>query len=866
MKSLYILLFLSFTFSHAQIVNIPDPNLKNVLLNRVDTNFDGEVQQSEAEMLQVLDARSENISSIVGLEAFINLEEIDCAGNNISDLSPISGLTNLRELDCRVNNISSLDFINNLTNLEVLICNTNNLNNLDVSALSNLRELRCNINNIGSLDVSGLSNLELLYCDDNAITNLNIQGASSLRTIWARENQLSEIDVNGFTNLIALNVSLNNLTSLDVSTNLNLYNLICSFNQITTLTLGNLPNLDAIHASSNEISSYDFSQTPNLRLLYSNDNKLTNLDLSNLAEIKTVELNNNLLTSLLIANTPKLGTLKCVNNALTELDDETSNISTLYIDDNELVNLKTSASILHVRDNDLVYLDIKNGKIITNGTVVLKISGNPLEHVCIDDLEYDSVRFTLDVAGLSDTVVNSYCSFVPGGDNYVINGNNRYDLANDGCENDDSFNPFLKYNVSSSQGDGTVYSNSSGDYSVPVNAGTYTLTPVLENETYFSVIPENIEVNFPSDASPFIQDFCITPNGSFNDLEILFFPVDIARPGFVGDYRLVFKNKGTNTLSGDIQLNFDDNVMDFTQSNPSVTTQSTGSLTWSYNNLLPFETRYISLSFSLNTPTHPNFPLNSGDVLVFDGSINPINTDETPEDNIFKLDQTVVNSQDPNNKTCLENESITEDMVGEFVHYIIRFENLGTANATNVVVKDIIDTAKFDISSLFPIDASHEFVTRIRENNIVEFIFENIDLPFDDANNDGYVVFKIKTLPTLEVGDAFSNDAEIYFDFNFPITTNDYLTTIDNNLGLDNARLDNLVMYPNPVADLIFLKTQYSIIGISIYDINGRLLSQLVPTGNSNQRQVDVGKLPQGIYFIKVTTEIGEQVSKIVKE
>jgi hypothetical protein len=35
----------------------------------------------------------------------------------------------------------------------------------------------------------------------------------------------------------------------------------------------------------------------------------------------------------------------------------------------------------------------------------------------------------------------------------------------------------------------------------------------------------------------------------------------------------------------------------------------------------------------------------------------------------------------------------------------------------------------------------------------VEFIFQGIQLPFDDANNDGYVVFKIKSKNTLAIGD-----------------------------------------------------------------------------------------------------------------
>ena len=141
------------------------------------------------------------------------------------------------------------------------------------------------------------------------------------------------------------------------------------------------------------------------------------------------------------------------------------------------------------------------------------------------------------------------------------------------------------------------------------------------------------------------------------------------------------------------------------------------------------------------------------------------------------MNQTVVNSFDPNDKTCLEGDIVTPDLIGEYVNYVIRFENTGTYPAENIVVKDIIDLSKFDISTLIPIKASHSYGTKISDGNKVEFIFEKINLPFDNANNDGYIAFKIKTLSTLVVGDSFANEASIYFDYNFPIVTNKATST-----------------------------------------------------------------------------------------
>ena len=91
MKQYYILLvaLVTFSFSQAQdpIVNIPDANFKNVLVNNtvadfdgdgnsdddVDANNDGEIQVSEAEAVKGLRLRGESIASLEGIQFFINL-------------------------------------------------------------------------------------------------------------------------------------------------------------------------------------------------------------------------------------------------------------------------------------------------------------------------------------------------------------------------------------------------------------------------------------------------------------------------------------------------------------------------------------------------------------------------------------------------------------------------------------------------------------------------------------------------------------------------------------------------------------------------------------------------------------------------
>src|SRR5690606_34069708 len=194
-----------------------------------------------------------------------------------------------------------------------------------------------------------------------------------------------------------------------------------------------------------------------------------------------------------------------------------------------------------------------------------------------------------------------------------------------------------------------------------IQEGNYTITPQLENPNYFSILPSNINVNFPTDSSPYTQDFCVTPNGVHNDLEVTIIPLEAEIPGFDTDYKIIYKNKGNTTLSGSIDFTFDDNYMNLLSSNQIVNSQSTGNLIWNYINLQPFETREISLTMTLNTPTDANCPLNSTDLLKYSATITPLASDETPDDKSFNLNQEVVNSHDPNDKTCLEGEIVTPE-------------------------------------------------------------------------------------------------------------------------------------------------------------------------------------------------------------
>lgn len=677
-------------------------------------------------------------------------------------------------------------------------------------------------------------------------------------------NNNGEIEQAEVVNINYLNLSnanISNLSGLEYFTNL--WQLSVNENTtLTTLTLSGLPNLKDLFCNNNPLISVNLSNLPALEILLINSNGLYTLDTSNLPALKTLSCSNNYLTTLNLQNNINLENLTCALNNLTSLNLPPS-LDFLQCSNNNLQFLdvtNTLINILYCSNNALAYIKAKNGILSANN---LLFDGNPnLEYICADEGQVTAFEQKVALYGLTGCHVNSYCSFMPGGTVYHITGSVKLDNDTDGCDAQDTFVLFSNFGINNGIASGNFFADATGNYNLAVQAGTHLITPILENPSYFTVTPTNAMVTFPTAISPYIQDFCITPNGIHNDLEVAILPLNAASPGFDANYKISFKNTGTNTQSGNVNLSFDDTVLDIVTATPSITNQTINSLTWSFTNLAPFETREILVIYNLNSPTETP-ALNSGDVLNFTASINGL-PDETPEDNVSTLNQLVVNSFDPNDKTCVEGTTISPEMIGEYVHYMIRFENNGTANAQNIVVLDRIDVSKLDISTLLPINSSHSFITRITDTNKVEFIFENINLPFDDANNDGYVAFKIKTNPTLVVGNTFSNNASIYFDYNFPIITNTAITTIQALVNSDFEFGNYFTIAPNPVNDFLTIKKKadIDISSLSIYNALGQLIITVLEANSD----IDVSQLKSGNNYIKVISNEGTSSINFIKK
>ncbi|WP_264530262.1 T9SS type A sorting domain-containing protein [Flavobacterium sp. N502540] len=451
-----------------------------------------------------------------------------------------------------------------------------------------------------------------------------------------------------------------------------------------------------------------------------------------------------------------------------------------------------------------------------------------------------------------------------GTDSYLVNGYTRLDMQNNGCTDADPGFPYLKYKLVNGATQSSYYSSSNGYHGVMLKNGTSVITPILDNPTWFSVSPSSISLNMPSATNYANQNFCVTAVGSHHDLSVVIVPINRATPGFDAYYNVLVRNNGNQTATGTVRFTYDAATAEYIQSTPLAASAGFGSVTWNVEGLLPLsEVKYI-VKLNLNTPTDTP-PLNANDVLKFSAVAN-IAQDEVATNDKATLEQTVVNSFDPNDKICLGGDYVRPEHVGDYMYYRIRFENLGTASAQNIKVTDMIDTTKFDIASLSPVDGSHPFTTRVIQGNQVEFMFNNIQLGFADENNDGYLVFKIRSLNSLTEGAMLENTASIYFDYNLPVVTNTSAVTVKTSLHTISFETIKLALYPVPAGDMVFISIpkQVNVQSVTVYNLLGQSVLENVRPGP--QGDVNVTTLANGSYVMRVKTELGDGVMRFVKK
>ena len=862
MKRILFCFFLFVTaLFQAQIVNIPDVNFKNKLLQantssqiatdsnnnniKIDLNNDGEIQESEALLVYGLKVPYSSIGSATGIEAFLNLRKLEIGNNALTSLN-VSNLTNLNYLACNNNQISSLN-TSSLTELTFLNARSNQLTQLDLSNLSLMEYLYCQSNNLTTLTLNSTANYKKIYCAYNDITVLNINTYSQLIDLYCEYNNLGVLNVAGLSNLENLSCTGNQITALDISTLVALKNLKCGENQLSVLDLNGPTSLLSLACQSNLLSTIDLSPLSNIQELIIGNSGLATLNFSALTNPQAL-LNfkycGGVQTTMEIDIFNNLESVLLLNTNLTSFD----------------ISNNTHVEIFDALNNPyLDYLNLKNGAL---GVLNLYLCPN-LNFVCVDVDKIQMVQNELNNNGLTSTVCNALCSFTPGGIYNTISGHSQFDADGNGCDSADSVARYLgmKLNYNNVSLNTSCFTNGQGFYDFYTQLqGSYQVLPLLEHPSYFTVNPINANVVFSViNSGTSIQDFCLEANGVKKDLEIVIEPIVPAQPGLNAVYKIVIKNKGNQTMSqvDGVSLSYNSDLMTLVSTSVPLSSQTNGVLKWDFANLEPFESRSIMVEMNINSATAVN-PVNVDDVLMFNVNVYPQTGDETVADNVFNYNQKVVSSFNPNDVTCIEGTIVSPSLIGDYLHYVVNFKNTGTAVIENVVVQLQVNPAQFNINSLQILDCSHDAVVRLKDN-IIEIILQSIYL---DTGGHGNILLKLQSQETLNTNDTVSKKATIYFDYNAPLSThieNTIFQSLASEMFKGNKKI---TIYPNPVKEFIKISADETISLLELYDAQGRLV--VVKIVESKDFSFDVRDFSRGIYFIRVVTPKYKYIEKII--
>lgn len=237
----------------------------------------------------------------------------------------------------------------------------------------------------------------------------------------------------------------------------------------------------------------------------------------------------------------------------------------------------------------------------------------------------------------------------------------------------------------------------------------------------------------------------------------------------------------------------------------------------------------------------------------------------------------IVGSYDPNDKVASPVGYDTQHFIDKNtqIDYQINFQNTGNDTAFKVVVVDTI-APTLDINSIQLGVASHEYQFQRTDSNVVQFVFDNI-LLVDSFRNEpkshGFIKFKIQQKLDNPISTKIYNKADIYFDYNAPIVTNQTYHTVGQNFVTINLltviknpkyNVKEVKIFPNPFRDKTQVIVEAELLKnpvLLLINIQGKIIKTIPSNNNNNTFDIYREDLSNGMYLFKIMQNEDEVVN-----
>ncbi len=442
-----------------------------------------------------------------------------------------------------------------------------------------------------------------------------------------------------------------------------------------------------------------------------------------------------------------------------------------------------------------------------------------------------------------------------------------YDDKNDDCTFDAGDKPIANQKIIIQPGDRVAYTDSLGNYSSVVEAGTYTIEYLDDSNNWMA--SESCANQTTIVVSGVGNTYCdnnveLRPECPNPDLE-----VDLVstahRVGFQNLIAITYRNTGTEDATGvDLTVDFGQYVIPLSATIPW-DLEVGEDRRWVLGDVAVGEavTIYVTDSVSTATPIDTDISITAtlyGNEADCDGANNSIT--ETAK---------AVGAIDPND-ILVSPEGYID--AGTTLTYKIRFQNVGNTLVSTVRVEDQLPIEYLDMNTFVMGMVSHPYRLDVEDGHMT-WTFDNIDMP-DSLTNEpashGYIIFKVKTKEDLEDGVFIDNTAEIYFDNQDPIITNT-VTNIIGRPAVPEGKNGTVLIYPNPMDETSTFQIipnrgtdPEEIESIFVYDVLGHEVFNKIGVQEKYYDMTRFSSMKPGLYIVKAISagDRKEYIGKLI--
>ncbi len=351
--------------------------------------------------------------------------------------------------------------------------------------------------------------------------------------------------------------------------------------------------------------------------------------------------------------------------------------------------------------------------------------------------------------------------------------------ANGIYDTDDA--PLRNVVVSTDPGDFSILTDDLGQYILPVEEGSYTLTAKINEGSWIQnlITIDNVQISDPCNDG---FKFGFVPMSTPEESASLSMVNTIARCDFETRFTITVENTGAEPFDGVLAFTYDGETTLFTTD--LVDFQVDGNtISAEIGSLSPFAPKTYRVTVKMPSGSS-NLPL-----LAFEAKLYNLSGGLLEE---YGYTDQLRCSYDPNDKREYPDREGIENLtlMDEDLEYTIRFQNNGNDTAFQVKIVDPLDS-NIDPSTIRVINSSHDVETCIEGTDLI-FLFEDIllvDSTTNYAASQGFVTFRCNTKDGRPEMTPVHNQADIIFDTNSPIVTNQTINTLVSVLCTDKETL-----------------------------------------------------------------------------